>query len=88
MNIPVLIGMDTSKSVFQLHGVDENEVMVVRRQLPASVFRRPPANLLGSCRRTRCLTASYTTLRDTIKPQGAEISGPLTCGPAEHEDGN
>jgi transposase len=32
MNIPVRIGMDTSKSVFQLHGVDENEVVVVRRQ--------------------------------------------------------
>src|ERR1700754_478579 len=35
MNIPVRIGMDTSKSVFQLYGVDENEVVVVRRQ-----FRR------------------------------------------------
>ena len=37
MNIPVRIGMDTSKSVFQLHGVDENEVVVVRRhhQAPA-----------------------------------------------------
>ena len=35
MNIPVRIGMDTSKSVFQLHGVDENEVVVIRRQ-----FRR------------------------------------------------
>jgi transposase len=29
MNIPVRIGMDTSKSVFQLHGVDENEEVVV-----------------------------------------------------------
>lgn len=29
MNIPVRIGMDTSKSMFQLHGVDENEVVVV-----------------------------------------------------------
>ncbi|MET4043788.1 transposase [Bradyrhizobium sp. RT6a] len=35
MNLPVRIGMDTSKSVFQLHGVDENEVVVVRPQ-----FRR------------------------------------------------
>jgi transposase len=35
MNVPVRIGMDTSKSVFQLHGVDENEVVVVRCQ-----FRR------------------------------------------------
>jgi transposase len=35
VNIPVRIGMDTSKSVFQLHGVDQNEVVAVRRQ-----FRR------------------------------------------------
>jgi transposase len=35
MNLPIRIGMDTSKSVFQVHGVDENEVVVVRRQ-----FRR------------------------------------------------
>ena len=35
MNVPVRIGMDTSKSVFQLHGVDQNEAVVVRRQ-----FRR------------------------------------------------
>jgi transposase len=30
---PVRIGMDTSKSVFQLHGVDEKEVAILRRQL-------------------------------------------------------
>lgn len=35
MNIPVRIGMDTCKSVFQLHGVDQDEVVVVRWQ-----FRR------------------------------------------------
>ena len=34
-NTPIRIGMDTAKSVFQLHGVDENENVVVRRQ-----FRR------------------------------------------------
>lgn len=34
-NPPVRIGMDTSKSVFQLHGVDADEVVVVRR-----AFRR------------------------------------------------
>ena len=33
MNPPVRIGMDTAKSVFQLHGVDENDVVVARRQL-------------------------------------------------------
>jgi Ca2+-binding EF-hand superfamily protein len=31
-----------------------------------SAFRRSPADLPGSCRRTRCPTASYTTLGDTI----------------------
>ncbi len=35
MNVPVRIGMDTSKSVFQLHGVDQSEAVVVRRK-----FRR------------------------------------------------
>jgi transposase len=35
VNTPVRIGMDTSKSVFQLHGVDQSEAVVVRRQ-----FRR------------------------------------------------
>jgi transposase len=35
MVTPVRIGMDTSKSVFQLHGVDEKEAVVLRRQ-----FRR------------------------------------------------
>lgn len=35
MNVPIRIGMDTSKSVFQLHGVDQSEAVVVRRQ-----FRR------------------------------------------------
>lgn len=35
MNIPTRIGMDTAKSVFQIHGVDENQAVVVRRQ-----FRR------------------------------------------------
>lgn len=34
-NPPVRIGMDTSKSVFQLHGVDAEEVLVARR-----AFRR------------------------------------------------
>ncbi len=39
-NIPVRIGMDTAKSVFQLHGVDENEAVVVRRQLRRSEMIR------------------------------------------------
>jgi transposase len=33
MNIPVRINMDTAKLVFQLHGVDGNEAVVVKRQL-------------------------------------------------------
>ena len=33
MNLPVRIGMDTAKSVFQIHGVDQDEAVVVRRQV-------------------------------------------------------
>jgi transposase len=33
MNTPVRIGMDTAKSVFQLHAVDANEAVVLRRQM-------------------------------------------------------
>lgn len=47
-DIPVRIGMDTAKSVFQLHGVDKNEIVVVRRQLRRAEMIRyfeklPPA---------------------------------------------
>ena len=36
-----------------------------------SAFRRLPADLPGSCRRTRCPTASYTTPGDTITQSGS-----------------
>lgn len=47
-NPPVRIGMDTSKSVFQVHGVDDNEEVVVRRQFRRAEMirffeRLPPA---------------------------------------------
>jgi transposase len=51
MNTPVRIGMDTAKSVFQLHGVDENEDVVVRRQFRRSemirYFERLPPVLVA-----------------------------------------
>ena len=55
MNSPVRIGMDTSKSVFQLYGVDANEVVVVRRQFRRAEMvryfeRLPPALIaIESC---------------------------------------
>jgi transposase len=47
-NPPVRIGMDTSKSVFQLHGVNHNEDVAVRRQYRRAEMiryfeRLPPA---------------------------------------------
>lgn len=47
-NPPVRIGMDTSKSVFQLHGVDADEIVVVRRSFRRSEMihyfeKLPPA---------------------------------------------
>lgn len=46
--MPTRIGLDTAKSVFQLHGVDANEEVVMRRQLRRSEMIRffeklPPA---------------------------------------------
>ena len=51
MKLPVRIGMDTSKSVFQLHGVDESEAVVVRRQFRRAemirYFERLPSVLIA-----------------------------------------
>ena len=51
MGIPVRIGMDTAKSVFQLHGVDEHEAVVLRRQMRRSemmkYFERLPPVLVA-----------------------------------------
>jgi hypothetical protein len=69
MNLPIRIGMDTSKSVFQLHGVDENEGVVVRRQ-----FRRAEMS-----RRTDAWchsTASQSMRRSRIpRPRKRMLSG-------------
>ena len=47
----IRIGLDTSKHVFQLHGVDENEQTVLRRQLRRSevekFFAKQPATRIG-----------------------------------------
>jgi transposase len=48
VSTPVRIGLDTSKNVFQLHGVDEDEAVVLRRQMRRSEMIRyfeklPPA---------------------------------------------
>lgn len=47
----VRIGMDTSKSVFQLHGVNESEEPVLRRRLRrsqmVSFISRLPATIIG-----------------------------------------
>jgi hypothetical protein len=47
----IRIGMDTSKSVFQLHGVDAAERPVLRKQLRreamVSFFKKLPATVIG-----------------------------------------
>src|SRR5260370_35623948 len=44
----IRIGLDTSKHVFQVHGVDENEQPVVRRRLGRSEVERFFAKLAPS----------------------------------------
>lgn len=54
-NPPIRIGMDTSKSIFQLHGVDADEVVVIRRSFRRSEMihyfeKLPPALIaIESC---------------------------------------
>jgi transposase len=47
----IRIGLDTAKHVFQVHGVDENEQAVVRRQLGrsevAKFFAKLPMTRIG-----------------------------------------
>src|SRR5665213_2899313 len=43
-----------------------------------SAFRQSPADLPGSCRRTRCPTASYTTPGDTIAARAESRSSGAT----------
>ena len=47
----IRIGLDTSKHVFQIHGVDENEQPVLRRQIRrsevAKFFAKLPATRIG-----------------------------------------
>ncbi len=51
MVTPVRIGMDTSKSVFQLHGVDDKEAVVLHRQFRRNemirYFEKPPPTLVA-----------------------------------------
>ena len=58
----IRIGLDTSKHVFQIHGVDENEKPVLRRQIRRSevekVFAKlPPTRICpGKCIRIKAFT--------------------------------
>ena len=51
MDQPITIGLDLAKSVFQVHGVDANGLVVLRRQLRRSqvpaFFERPGPCLVG-----------------------------------------
>jgi len=52
------IGLDIAKSVFQVHGVDANGQVVIRRQLKRryilAFFQKLPPCLVGIEARARC----------------------------------
>jgi hypothetical protein len=64
----IRIGLDTSKYVFQIHGVDENEKPVLRRQLRRSEVERffaqlpPTRNRHRGVRRLASLGAAVARL--------------------------
>ena len=50
------IGLDIAKNVFQVHGIDAAEKVVVRKQLRLEFFKALPACLVGM---EACATAHY-----------------------------
>jgi hypothetical protein len=60
----IRIGVDTSKSVFQLHGVDAAEQPVLRKKLR----RRDMLGFLNGCRRRR----------SAWRPAAGRITGPVS----------
>jgi transposase len=91
VNKPVRIGMDTSKSVFQLHGVDENEVVAVRRQFRRTemirYFEKLPPTLIaiescGSSHHWARLLQSLGHRVKLIPPQYVKAYG--GCPPGRH----
>ena len=67
MGQAVTIGLDIAKSVFQVHGVDESGVVIVRRQVRRAqllaFFAKLPACLIGI---EACATAHHWA-RELIK---------------------
>ncbi|QGX40923.1 IS110 family transposase [Permianibacter aggregans] len=67
------MGIDLAKSVFQLHGVDENEQVVVRRQLKRSqmqgYFHRQQPMLIGmeACGSAHYWARTLTAMGHTVK---------------------
>jgi hypothetical protein len=55
------------------------ETIAPLAMIQQSAFRLSPTDLPGSCRRTRCPTASYTTPGDTIPSRPLVCSDPTKC---------
>ena len=99
MNIPVRIGMDTSKSMFQPHGVDENEVGAVHicnlysittnQDAISRLFRvvtRYVGNLAPMPGVTRCQSSEPARTVANLSPDGGEMpSSPLSMRKANLE---
>ena len=77
----IRIGLDTSKHVFQLHGVDEHEAPVLRRQVRRSGFEKsfkklPPTRIgleaCGASHHWACLLSSFGHEVRLIAPQLAK----------------
>jgi transposase len=71
------IGLDIAKNVFQVHGIDANEKVVVRKQLRRgkvmAFFEALSPCLIGM---EACATAHHLGARvDEARPQGAADAG-------------
>ena len=79
----IRIGLDTSKRVFQIHGVDENEKVVLRRQLRRSEVEKFFAKLaptpigIEACGASHHWARLLRGLGHTVRLMLRNISNPM-----------
>src|SRR4051812_39421079 len=67
------IGLDIAKNVFQVHGIDAAEKVVVRKRLPAGVLQSVAA--VPDRHGSMCHSALLGARADEARPRGAPNAG-------------
>jgi transposase len=91
MNQPIRIGMDTSKYIFQLHGVDASEAVVLRKRLNRKAMTEfftklaPTIVVIEACGASHYLARELGKLGHTVKLIAPQLVKPYV--PRNKNDG-